>query len=848
MKNFLRIPCFFLFILITSLVNAQCPPGYSTAALNWDYLDFLDPSFGQNTLTLCQNQNFAFGTQSVAVTTNFATGKIVGENSTVSAKAGTYSSIGHDVQFIGDGTITFSFEEPVLNIKFSIYDIDYNQKIAITALSGVSPALVSVTKVSGSVLSILPAIQPSTTCSATAAATTSVATSSTDGAINIDIAGPITSFTIIASQTNVKTNGSPSSQEDGSFWLSDIAGCSSGSFTTNYRNLSTPWPAMPSYVLTAYNNKVYYVDPATGIAKFVFQDAGTSNINSLAYDPLNHFIYYGYSLTGSPANDKALRRYDYNQDTSGIVMNDIGTLGIPIYDNGVESGGASFYDGSLYLGIEGNGSGSTSTNNRQSKIWKIDFNNNNIPIKASQVYGIIGYDHDWGDFGVADGILYDFDADAGNENLYVVPLISRTVTIATSPAAPKQTAIDWQENLFNIGNTGANPSTGFIASYTATGVQGPQKIITVNGIAQSGSWGDAGEAFKPKLDFGDAPSTYDLAAPAPAIHELDTALKLGSNMDNEWISRGQTILANSDNYDDGLPAVDIFNPVSNSYLTSVSIYNNTGSSATICAWLDHDGNGVFDISEGISVPVPSSGFIQSISLYWPSITSTLSTGTYTYLRIRISSSSNGMTTSNPTGYFNNGEVEDYRVPVNSISLNVQLLSFGVQKTADQKILLEWQLLHEQPTTKYEIQRSSDVKNWTSISLVTNNSTNTKHCYIDAYPLFGNSFYRLKIHDLDGSVVYSQIKEVVLSDELYMSLMPNPAYGITKLGVSSALNSSARIRILNAAGFLVYSEEVQIKKGQNLITLGFVDKLMSGIFYVRLETTNRVYTEKLIVKK
>lgn len=342
----------------------QCPSSYTTASLNWDYLDFLDPSFSQNTLALCQNQKFAFGTQAVTVTTSFANSsasanppslsRIVGENNIVTAKDGTYGASGDDVQFMGDGAITFTFQNSVLNVKFSIYDIDYNQKVTITALSGAASALVSIVKISGSTLTIAPVGQPAITPSATASATSAVATSSTDGAINVDIAGPITSFTITVSQTATKTTGQSSSQEDGSFWISDIQACTSGSFSINYRGVSQPWAGMPSYMIAVYNNQVYYTDPATGKSKLIFKDPGTTNINSVAYDPVNHYIYYTYSLTGSPPNDKALRRYDYNADTMGIVINDIGSLlGIPIYDNGVESGGASFYDGSLYLGIEG---------------------------------------------------------------------------------------------------------------------------------------------------------------------------------------------------------------------------------------------------------------------------------------------------------------------------------------------------------------------------------------------------------------------------------------------------------------------------------------------------------------
>ncbi|MGZ3846430.1 MAG: GEVED domain-containing protein [Flavisolibacter sp.] len=835
---------------------AQCPSGYSTASLNWDYLDFLDPSFPQNTLALCQNQRFAFGTQTVTITTSFANSatppptlsKIVGENNSITAKTGTYSTMGDDVQFMGDGNITFKFDNTVANLKFSIYDIDFNQKVTITALNGISSAPVSISKVSGALLTIAPVSQPSTSSSVTAAATTSVATNSTDGAINVDIAGPITSFTIAITQTAIKTTGSPGSQEDGSFWLSDIQACTSGSFSTNYRSVAQPWAGMPSYVLAAYNNRVYYVDPATGKARFIFQDGGSTNINSVAYDPVKHYIYYTYSLTGTPSSDKALRKYDYNMDTMGVVTNDLGALlGIPIYDNGVESGGASFYDGSLYLGIEGNGTGSTSTNNRESKVWKIDFNTAGFPVAASQVYGIDGYNHDWGDFGLSNGTFFDFDADAGNENLFIVPLFSRATTIAASPAPPKQTGIDWQENLYNIGNTGGNPSTGFIASYTTAGVQGTQNTITVNGVALSGSWGDAAEAFKPMLDFGDAPSSYDPNPLTPAMHEKDTALHLGPAESIEWNKTSST-LANTDANDDGLPFVQILT-TSGNYYTDLDVYNNSGSNATICAWVDFNGNGIFDPSEGITKTVASSPVTQRIQLFWPGIVTTLSNNSFTYLRIRITSASNGMTTSNPTGYFYNGEVEDYYLMVNSVALPLRLKDFSVQKKNEQHVNLKWDIENDEVGTKYELQRCTDGRSWKTISeWLSNAKGNTSYSYSDQSPSKPFSSYRVALSETNNKTTYSEVKKVGFSVVQSFTVFPNPASETSQVQIETVAPGFAALQLRDVNGKVVYKQDLLLESGKNILPLISFNKLNNGVYTVHLSVDGNAYTTKLIIRK
>lgn len=854
MKKYLCIP--FALMMMHVVCYAQCPSGYTNASLNWDYLDFLDPSFSQNTLALCQNQKFAFGTQIVTITTSFANSsasanppslsRIVGENNILTGKTGTYSTSRDDVQFMGDGAITFTFQNSVSNLKFSIYDIDYNQKVTITALNGITSAPVSIAKISGSALTISPAIQPAIISSVTAGATTAIATSSTDGAVNVDIAGPITSCTVTVSQTNTKSNGNQSSQEDGSFWLSDIQACTSGFFSTNYRSVSQPWAGMPPYMIAVYNNQVYYTDPATGKAKLIFKDPGTSNINSVAYDPINHYIYYTYSLTGTPAADKALRRYDYNMDTMGIVINDIGSLlGIPIYDNGVESGGASFYDGSLYLGIEGNGTGYTT--GRESKIWKIDFNASGVPVLASQMYGIDGNNHDWGDFGITNGTLYDFDSDQGNENLYTVPLFSRSATIAVNPAIPKQTGIDWQDNLYNIGNTGGNPSTGFIATYSSAGVQGAQNIITVNGVALSGSWGDAAEAFKPKLDFGDAPSSYDPNPSTPAMHEKDTALHLGAAETIEWNKTSSTN-ANADANDDGLPFVQIL-ANSGNYYTDVDVYNNSGSNATVCAWVDFNNDGIFDIGEGIARTIFSAPYTQRVQLFWPGVTTTLNNNSHTYLRIRITSASNGMTTGNSTGYFYNGEVEDYYVIVNSVALAVKLAQFSVEKRNEQQVEIRWSAEDGEPGTTFLVQRSVDGSLWQNINQkIAVQKLKSEYYYSDEFPAKPVSYYRLKVTDVNNKSFYSQVKKVQFSSVHSCRLYPNPASRNSSLEIEAIAACKAVLRLQDIGGKTIFEQQLLLKGGTNTIQLNLINTLNSGVYTICLSMANDSFTKKLIIRK
>jgi hypothetical protein len=827
----------FLFAFSMHQASAQC----STVNLNWDYLSYF-PSAGISTYTTLarsQSQKFALGTQKVTITHNFTGSNAVGENVTNTAEAGSYGT-GADIQFTGNGVISYTFDNAVQNVKFSVYDIDVNQKVQVTALNSGSPVNVTMAKVSGTTLTI--AGSGTTTASATASST-KVGNSTTDATINVDIAGPVTGFTITVTLTG--SGGG----EDGSFWISDLAACSPGTFTTGYFSVSTPFAGQPGYVIAVRDNNVYYVNPANGKARFIFQDAGHTNLNSLAYDPVNHFLYYVYSLTGSggstnPAN-KALRRYDYNMDTLGIVINDITTL-LPTFEAGVESGAAAFYDGSLYLGIEANSGGTN-----KSIVWKVDFDASFAPVAASEVWAIDGGSHDWADIGVSNGVLYDFDGSTTGADFYHMNLLSHAVT-NYAPAAgltPRQTAVDYTDQVYNLGAPSTG-TTGVVAAYNYNGSINTvnEKTITYRGVSVTGSWGDAAEAFKPKVDYGDGPSTYDPGV-VPAMHEKDTSLMLGSSVDNEWSTRGQTTLANSDNFDNSLSFVPVFNPTAGTYLANVVVYNNSGVAATLVGWLDFNGNGVFDVSEGLAVSVSSGSSPQTIPMFWGSAPSTLANGSYTYLRLRLTESTNGMTVSTPTGWYGMGEVEDYRVPVNSMPLTGKLLSFDANKTPEEQVIVEWTASCTDGLASFDVQRSADGRNWQVIGQLKADRDGEIHSYnyLDRDPLKGYSYYRIQLKDAT-STYYSPTQKILINTHTTLEVRPNPITNRGQLSIRNDRREPATVRIFDMAGRQVYERNLILEKGILQLDISFASLWKEGLYPVQVQTATGLTTEKIMIQK
>ncbi|MDB5251565.1 MAG: type sorting protein [Flaviaesturariibacter sp.] len=836
MKRLLRLVI--LAVFVPSLSFAQCPTGYSTAALNWDALDFLTTNgtyASYVTASMAATQKFAFGTQTVTITHNFTGTNNVGENTTNTGETSSFGA-GADIQFAGNGTFTVTFPTAVQNVKFSIYDIDRSQRASITASNGIIPATINLATLGTSILTIS---NNNLTNPRVDAANTGVANTANTGTVNVLIAGPITTFTVTTSNTGSDVN----------FWISDIAACTNASaFPTNYYAVSQPFTGMPGYVMVSGNSSMYQVNPATGAAKLLFTDPSGNNINSTAFDPVNRIIYYTYSLTGSPSTDKAVKKYSFSTKTISTAIADVTTLGIPLYESGVESGAAAFYNGSLYLGVEGYNTAGGNATDRKSIVWRIDFDASLNATGAVQAYGTDADNgsnllHDWSDIGINNGILYDFDGASGDNDVYQFNMQTGVLSQYTPTFRPSQVAVDWNGNVYNIDST-ITPYNG------TTGITMAQRfsVVASPALTPGTSYGDGGEAFRPEADFGDAPATYDPVALSPALHETTpTTLRLGNTVNDEYTKK-TTALADGDT-DDGMPFVAIVNSSGN-YLANVNVFNNTGASATVCAWVDFNKDGVFTAGEGTTTLVPSSASIQNVDLFWANPVNNLSPNTYTFIRIRVTSTSNGMTTSNPTGYFPNGEVEDYRVLVNSAVLPVDLVTFEAHKSHESKALLQWTIADERAGTLYDVEKSADGRTWVTIGHKNALGVSNRVFYDveDPQPFIGTNLYRLRITKSSRLVVYSPIRTLVFDGNVQLKIAPNPVRANTAVMVEALIKGSATIRILDLSGRTLCNQTVSLSAGSNRIPLPLAGSLPAGVYQADVWVGSQRFTQRLTVSR
>jgi hypothetical protein len=173
-------------------------------------------------------------------------------------------------------------------------------------------------------------------------------------------------------------------------------------------------------------------------------------------------------------------------------------------------------------------------------------------------------------------------------------------------------------------------------------------------------------------------------------------------------------------------------------------------------------------------------------------------------------------------------------------LPVELVSFDAS-LADRKVILNWQTASEINSNYFDVLRSNDGQNWSSIGTVPANGSSQviiDYTLIDASPMDGVSYYRLKQVDLNGNFHLSDIRSIKNSQKVnQVKIYPNP----TDNGLVTIVSDEpiSGLLIYNALGKVVFEAKIDSDDTYLLDTETFE----SGMYWINLNGENY----KLIVR-
>lgn len=185
---------------------------------------------------------------------------------------------------------------------------------------------------------------------------------------------------------------------------------------------------------------------------------------------------------------------------------------------------------------------------------------------------------------------------------------------------------------------------------------------------------------------------------------------------------------------------------------------------------------------------------------------------------------------------------NYEPFLTSTILPAQLTNFTV-KADGESALLSWQTLNEENTSHFNIQRSFNGKEFSTVATVAaaGNSHKTLHySYTDVMQAnMYKHYYRLELVDKDGAKKYSAVRLLTSGKAYDFNFYPNPAKEYIVVDAKEA----AAITIADGSGRVLLSRATA--SDQQIIP---VSQLATGTYYISVRNASGVVsTKKLVIQ-
>ncbi|TDE17469.1 ExeM/NucH family extracellular endonuclease [Dyadobacter psychrotolerans] len=184
------------------------------------------------------------------------------------------------------------------------------------------------------------------------------------------------------------------------------------------------------------------------------------------------------------------------------------------------------------------------------------------------------------------------------------------------------------------------------------------------------------------------------------------------------------------------------------------------------------------------------------------------------------------------------------------ALPVNLISFTA-KEVNKQIQLNWKTASEINNSHFTVQRSADAVSFEDLAVIDgagNTSTVKTYSFLDAAPLEGLSYYRLKQLDLDGTTTNSRVVTVKLNGEAdrELTVYPNPVtdHVTLKLAGRMATAKSLKYEILSQDGVKLLSGKGSLSE-INKSADRALPNIKSGIYLIRISGADETHVFRFV---
>lgn len=172
----------------------------------------------------------------------------------------------------------------------------------------------------------------------------------------------------------------------------------------------------------------------------------------------------------------------------------------------------------------------------------------------------------------------------------------------------------------------------------------------------------------------------------------------------------------------------------------------------------------------------------------------------------------------------------------NIANNVPVLNWASQQTEG---------------TIFEIQRSYDGSNFTTIADMLSNVNQESYNFVDRNVNTQASvvYYRIKGVELSGAVSYTEVRLVKFANKegITIQVAPNPFTSQVSINYQSSERGNITIRVFNMNGQLHMAKNATVSNGYNSITVTGLSNLAKGMYVLQVSGENGVIATERIVK-
>ena len=189
-----------------------------------------------------------------------------------------------------------------------------------------------------------------------------------------------------------------------------------------------------------------------------------------------------------------------------------------------------------------------------------------------------------------------------------------------------------------------------------------------------------------------------------------------------------------------------------------------------------------------------------------------------------------------------------RRDIGAVALPVKFVSFTAVKQ-NYSALLKWITREEEPGVLYEVQHSTDGRNFTTIGALNGrNQQQTEYYWLHNDPAPGKNYYRIRAV-LDDKQVFSSVKQLNFSSDELIHIYPNPISSNQSLTIELSPGvpvTGITLMITNLAGQTILQKQIEAGNGNVQV---IIPAITAGQYIIILSRANEsLYKNKLTVIK